>query len=83
MGKTISLLLVSAILLVLSGCGQAVSGQVIQSDKPRNTSPTVDETDLTKLVDGNSAFAFDLYQVLRQTDGNLFYSPYSLSLIHI
>jgi serpin B len=32
------------------------------------------------LVDGNSAFAFDLYQVLRDAAGNLFYSPYSISL---
>jgi serpin B len=41
--------------------------------------PSVDESDLTALVDGNNAFAFDLYQVLKQTGGNLFYSPYSIS----
>ncbi len=79
MRKGISILLVSAILLGLLGCTQAVSGQVLQSDKPRNTSPAVDESDLVTLVDGNSAFAFDLYQVLRQTGTNLFYSPYSIS----
>ena len=79
MRKMILLPLVSAILLALLGCTQAVSGQVIQSDKPRNTSPAVDKTDLTKLVDGNNAFAFDLYQALRQTGANLFYSPYSIS----
>ena len=34
-----------------------------------------------ELVDGNSAFAFDLYHALRESsDGNLFYSPYSISL---
>jgi serpin B len=32
------------------------------------------------LVEGNSAFAFDLYQALREKDGNLFYSPHSISL---
>jgi len=79
MRKTILLLLVSAILLGLLGCSRAVSGQVIQSDKPRNTSPAVDATDLARLVDGNNAFAFDLYQTLRQTEANLFYSPYSIS----
>ena len=79
MRKAILLLMVSVILLGLLGCTQAVSGQVIQSDKPRNTSPAVDKTDLTKLVDGNNAFAFDLYQALRQTGANLFYSPYSIS----
>jgi len=40
----------------------------------------VDEADLTALVSGNNAFAFDLYQALRAEDGNLFYSPYSISL---
>jgi len=29
---------------------------------------------------GNTQFAFDLYQILHQTSGNLFFSPYSISL---
>jgi len=77
--KTALLLLISAVLLGLIGCGQAVSGQVLQSDKPRDTSPEVGETDLAMLVDGNNAFAFNLYKVLRQKEANLFYSPYSIS----
>ena len=44
------------------------------------TSPEVAPADLAGLVAGNSAFAFDLYQALRAEDGNLFYSPYSISL---
>ena len=32
-----------------------------------------------EVVQGDTAFAFDLYQQLRQADGNLFFSPYSLS----
>ena len=36
--------------------------------------------DIEDLVSGNNAFAFDLYQVLSAEDGNLFYSPYSISL---
>ena len=32
------------------------------------------------LVDGNTDFAFDLYHALAGSDGNLFYSPYSISL---
>jgi len=79
MSKTILLLLVSAMLLVLLGCSQAVSGQILKSDKPRDTSPTVDKTELKELVDGNNAFAFNLFQVLRQKESNLFYSPYSIS----
>ncbi len=59
--------------------GPAVAG-VIQSDKPRVTSPQVSETELTPLVEGNNAFAFELYQALNGEDDNLFYSPYSISL---
>ena len=80
MNKAVLLLLISAILLGLIGCGQAASGQVLQSDKPRDTSPKVGATDLAMLVDGNNAFAFNLYQILRQKEANLFYSPYSISL---
>jgi len=79
MKKGISILLVAAILLGLFGCTRAVSGQVIQSDKPRNTSPAVDKADLVTLVEGNNLFAFDLYQTLRQNGTNLFFSPYSIS----
>jgi serpin B len=32
------------------------------------------------LVAGNTQFAFDLYQILHQEGGNLFFSPYSISL---
>jgi len=32
------------------------------------------------LVAGNTEFAFDLYRLLHQEDGNLFFSPYSVSL---
>ncbi len=75
----ISVLLV-IVLLGLAACAQPVSGEVIKSDKERVSIPDVSQTDLTTLVDGNSAFAFDLYQALSEADGNLFYSPYSISL---
>jgi serpin B len=32
-----------------------------------------------RLVEGNSAFALDLYARLKSADGNLFFSPYSIS----
>lgn len=54
--------------------------QISQSTKPRDTSPQVDQADLAELVTGNSSFAFDLYQALRQEKDNLFYSPYSISV---
>ncbi len=54
---------------------------MVRSEKSRDDSPDATTEELTELVDGNSAFAFDLYHALRETsDGNLFYSPYSISL---
>ena len=57
-----------------------VFGQELRSEKQRVTSPDLAPSDLRDLVAGNSAFAFDLYQALSAEDGNLFYSPYSISL---
>ena len=38
-----------------------------------------DPSNLVSAVQGNTRFALDLYQKLRGTDGNLFFSPYSIS----
>ncbi len=38
-----------------------------------------DDASLAALVDGNTAFALDLYRKLRTVEGNLFLSPYSIS----
>jgi serpin B len=63
---------------------QAHEGEVdivlVSSEKPRDTSPQVTETDIKQLVTGNNRFALDLYQSVRHEDGNLFYSPYSISV---
>ncbi|MBU1903454.1 MAG: GldG family protein, partial [Proteobacteria bacterium] len=61
--------LVIIILLSAAACAQSVSSEVLQSEKQRITSPNVYESDMTTLADGNSAFAFDLYQALSETDG--------------
>jgi len=61
-----------------AGCGNGA--EIVQSEKQRLTSPNVNQVDLADLVNGNSAFVFDLYQALRERNGNLFYSPYSISL---
>ena len=63
----------------LAACAQPASGDVLRSDKPRE-SPAVSQSDLAALVGGNNAFSFDLYQALKGSQGNLFYSPYSISL---
>jgi len=53
---------------------------VLKSDKERISSPDVSASEQALLVEGNSAFAFALYQALKGGEGNLFYSPYSISL---
>ena len=54
--------------------------RVSRSTRTRETAPEATSEDLTALVNGNSEFAFDLYRTLDDTDGNLFFSPYTISL---
>ncbi len=53
---------------------------VLVSDRPRDTSPAAGRDDIQALSDGNTAFALDLYHFLAAKPGNLFYSPYSISV---
>jgi len=64
----------------LVGCTQPIAGKELKSDKQRVSYPDVSQIEIESLVDGNSAFAFNLYQQLIDNGENLFYSPYSLSL---
>ena len=63
--------------LFLSACGP---GKVAASSLDRVLNPGVTASDVDQLVAGNSAFAFDLYQKLLSSTGNMVYSPYSISL---
>jgi serpin B len=79
------LVIVLALALVVPALASSLSAQPvvageIKSDKQRIGSPNVTETEQALLVQGNSAFAFNLYQELRNKEDNLFYSPYSISL---
>ena len=60
--------------------GQPAMGEVLESEKQRVTAPDVSTSEQASLVEGNSAFAFDLYRELKGEEGNLFYSPHSISL---
>ena len=80
MKKILISLAIILLVLPLAACAQPAAAEEIKSDKPRITSPDVSPADEALLVEGNSAFAFDLYQALREKDGNLFYSPHSISL---
>ena len=63
----------AVLMMVLVAC----NGDRLSKER---VTPTATDTDLAALVRGNSAFAFDLYKTLRADGGNLFYSPYSISL---
>ncbi|HHC25502.1 MAG TPA: serpin family protein [Desulfobacterales bacterium] len=54
--------------------------EVLRSERSRELSPDVTDSDQRELVAGNNEFALDLYHTLRNQEGNLFYSPYSISL---
>lgn len=80
MKKIVIAVLVLVLLVPVIGCIPPAAGEEIKSDKDRITSPDVSSREQALLEEGNSAFAFELYQALREEDGNLFYSPYSISL---
>ena len=86
--RTNALILVAGLALLsllLAACGGADRPSLggiaeARSDAQRVTEPDVAEDDLATLIRGNSDFAFDLYHVLRGGDGNLVYSPHSISV---
>ena len=84
-GKALLLLAGVALLsLAFAACGgsaPSLSGIAeARSDAERIAEPNVPAGDLDALVVGNTDFAFALYQVLRAGDGNLVYSPHSISV---
>ncbi len=82
MKKVFFIILAAILVFSTVSCAQTqVYGQEAKSDNNYNTSPNVSDKDLQTLVNGNNEFAYELYQqLISETDGNLFYSPYSLSL---
>jgi serpin B len=64
-------------IMLLSACGP---GKVAESKLRRIMDPDVPSENLTQLVDGNTAFAFDLYQSVRTSSGNMVFSPFSISI---
>ena len=80
MRRFLALMLAMVLLLTPVGCGVSYAMTVVKSDTPRETDPQVDPSELEQLVNGNTAFAFDLYHNLSTEEGNLFLSPYSISV---
>jgi serpin B len=75
--KIIACLLIASMLL--AACGNA-TGSIAESSLRREQNPSTTEADLKSLVDGNNAFALDIYNSLLSENGNLILSPFSISL---
>ena len=56
--------------MILASLLSSLPGGLARAAQPSPTQP---------VVDGNTAFACDLYAQLRNSPGNLFFSPYSIS----
>nr|AGF93411.1 serpin 1 precursor [uncultured organism] len=54
--------------------------QFLYSNLSREEDPDISQDKLNDLVNGNNQFVFDLYRKISGEEGNLFYSPYSISL---
>lgn len=56
-------------------------GEELKSSKQRVINPDVPSSDILDLSEGNTEFAFDLYQELTQKEeNNIFFSPLSISI---
>ena len=69
---------IAVLSLLLSACSPSAS--LANSAVERITSPNTTPDDIQNLVKNNNEFAFGLYHTLQTQDGNLIYSPYSISL---
>jgi serpin B len=53
---------------------------IIKYDTARDTTPDVSDADVASLAAGNTEFAIDIYNKLSDSTGNIFFSPYSISI---
>jgi len=91
MKETLKRLLLVLTLVGFAGCtvkppkndtvSPGVQPVLAESDKERIAAPAVSTGELAELVEGNQAFALDLYHyIASQEQGNLFLSPHSISV---
>ena len=66
--------------VALAACGSSDSGDEAEEEQEARVERQVTErtAELAAVVDGNNAFAWSLYDVLRAEPGNRFFSPFSL-----
>lgn len=82
--RCVLFLCLAVLMAGLAGCGWLMSNppsddSVAQSNLARDLHPNVNEADAATLSAGNGAFAFDLYAKAAEGDGNVFFSPFSIS----
>lgn len=89
----LSLMLAAGVGAGLAACSDAADSQEspgpekptdkqpgeVRSDKQRVSNPQVSEANQAELVAGNTQFALDLHRELSAMQGNIFYSPFSVS----
>jgi serpin B len=69
-----------AVLIVLVGlCGLFFLGTAIWEGLPQSPTAFESSPEVKILVEGNNAFAMDMYHALQEKPGNLFFSPFSIS----
>ena len=69
---------------LILGCGLGFVGAIVLAAAivaalPGTATPFMASPEVKSAVEGNTAFALDLYQKLKVQPGNLFFSPYSIS----
>ena len=68
------------ITILLAACQPTPSGTGVLQSKIQRGNPVTSQEDQTAVVDGTNQFATDLYQVINDRDGNLLFSPLSISM---
>lgn len=68
------------ITILLAACQPNPSGTGVLQSKIQRGNPVTSQEDQTAVVDGTNQFATDLYQVINDRDGNLLFSPLSISM---
>jgi len=66
--------------MLMIACSPRAPVNMAHSDLQRDLNPKAAVDDVSTLVEENNAFAFKLYQSLKSGEGNLAFSPYSISL---
>ena len=81
-GRKYLILIAVALTLLIVACTvgkEPYTASDLQSAVRRDTDPDVSPSMVSQLVASNNRFAFDLFHAVAQREGNLFFSPFSIS----